>query len=258
MIIEWILTGDTHGDVLLRLKNIRKNINSSPNNTGVIILGDAGYNFWLDDRDKLHKRDTLGYQVYCVRGNHEARPESLGYIKEYDDEVKNDIYIDPINKNIHYFIDGLVYDLKGYKTLILGGAYSIDKFYRLERNAPWFENEQLSADERTEIFNRIKGKDFDIILSHTCPYDWSPFDLFLSFINQDAVDKSMEFWLDMVKDNVNWKYWFFGHYHADRLVRPGVVMFFTGYETLENTINIFNPDNEFELSLLSKDPNYFI
>ena len=47
MIKKWILTGDTHGDVVSRLENIKlNNPEYIPEETGVIILGDAGLNYW--------------------------------------------------------------------------------------------------------------------------------------------------------------------------------------------------------------------
>ena len=38
---------------------------------------------------------------------------------------------------------------------------------------------------------------------------------------------------DEVKNNIGFKVWLFGHYHADRLERPGVEMFHLDTEELE-------------------------
>ena len=65
----------------------------------------------------------------------------------------------------------------------------------------------------------------------------------------------MEIWLDKVKDNCNWKVWCFGHYHADRLERPRVEMFFQDICELEEVWE------RWETSKvdwwLDKSPNYY-
>lgn len=44
MIKRWIITGDTHGQVVNRLKNITRNMEGIvPEETAVIILGDSAY-----------------------------------------------------------------------------------------------------------------------------------------------------------------------------------------------------------------------
>ena len=55
MIKHWILTGDTHGGMatISRVGNIHRNMPEyKPEETGIIILGDSGLNFWLNNTDK--------------------------------------------------------------------------------------------------------------------------------------------------------------------------------------------------------------
>ena len=68
----------------------------------------------------------------------------------------------------------------------------------------------------------------DFVLSHTCPKSWEPTDLFLNTVDQSGVDKTMEEWLDKVKNVVDWQFWMFGHYHADRLECPYVIQVYEG------------------------------
>ena len=100
------------------------------------------------------------------------------------------------------------------------------------KKSGWFSDETLSNQEKYKIQVDILNKEYDLILTHTCPYEFEPTDLFLNFINQEEVDKSMEYFLDWVKDNIKWKVWLFGHYHADRVERPGVQQFYQSYNFL--------------------------
>jgi hypothetical protein len=57
MIQHFVLTGDTHGRVVARLESIRRNLPTyEPDKTAIIILGDAGINFWLNKSDIKNKR----------------------------------------------------------------------------------------------------------------------------------------------------------------------------------------------------------
>lgn len=243
MIKHWIITGDTHGWASIRIGNINRNMPEyMPEETGIIILGDAGFNFWLNKSDMKQKKlaCVYGYHIYCVRGNHEERPENLGYRCGYDPEVQAYVYFDPNFPNIKYLIDGVAYFFGKHRAIVIGGAYSVDKWYRLKRAelanqkfSGWFESEQLTETEMLTIAGAVEGEEYDLVLSHTCPIDWEPNDLFISGIDQSMVDKTMEVWLGKIKDTFKWGVWLFGHYHADRVERPNVEQFYNDYEDLE-------------------------
>lgn len=247
---------DTHGGVatISRISDIQRNMPEyKPEETMVVILGDSGLNFWLNNTDKKYKEllNSMNYHIYCVRGNHEQRPELIKSMVLINDEnVKNVVYMEEDFPNIRYFVDGKIYNLLGYKCLVVGGAYSVDKWYRLARagyarneaetadpkKCGWFKDECLTAAEMAAIMEKVKGESVDFVLSHTCPLSWEPTDLFLNGIDQSTVDKSMEVWFDELKDNVKWKYWLFGHYHADRIERPHVEQFYQKYEDINDII----------------------
>lgn len=259
-----IFTGDTHGGVatISRIGNIQQNMPEyKPEETMVVILGDAGLNFWLNNTDKKYKKllNSMGYHIYCVRGNHEQRPELIkSMVLVNDENVNNVVYMEEAFPNIRYFVDGKIYNLLGYKCLVVGGAYSVDKWYRLARagyskdeaetadpkKCGWFKDECLTAAEMVAIMEEVKGESIDFVLSHTCPLSWEPTDLFLNGIDQSTVDKSMEAWFDELKDNVKWKYWLFGHYHANRIERPHVEQFYQEYEDVESIIARWNKYDE--------------
>lgn len=262
MIKNWYITGDTHGQVNSRVQNLDDN----PSETAVIILGDAGINFYLNKTDKKNKQSLQesGFTVYCIRGNHEERPENIStMVIEYDVEVQGHIYLEPDYPNIKYFMDGHAYLINNHPILVIGGAYSVDKWHRLSRFPKdakwtgWFKDEQLTPEEMNDIEDKMKNHHFDFILSHTCPYSWQPFDLFIGGIDQSTVDNSMEKWLDIFKDKVTWNTWLFGHFHDDRLVRPGVEMYYHNLENMEDIYKRWTSGKEINW-WLKKDPNYNI
>ena len=88
MITNWLVRGDTHGQFTWMNNGCLDNY--KPGETAIIILGDAGFNYYLNKYDDKKKAEVnaRGYRFYCVRGNHEARPQdtSCGYDIIYDEE----------------------------------------------------------------------------------------------------------------------------------------------------------------------------
>lgn len=255
MIQHWLIRGDCHGNINW-IKNLSSRFSSfKPTSTGVIILGDTGINFYLDERD-IFKKEILNqseYAYYLVRGNHEQRPELLkDIISIFDENVDGEIYVEPKFTNIRYLKDGGKYVINNLSVLTIGGAYSIDKDYRLKRygldvdapeeacvKAGWFPQEQLTNIERDVILNKVKGLNFDLILTHTCPLQWEPHDLFMTEINQALVDKTMEKFLDKIVQICQWRIWLFGHYHADRIERPYVQQLYNNIEDINTIWNMW-------------------
>lgn len=244
------LVSDTHGKVIERISNIP--IYYNPTETAVIILGDAGINFYLNKSDQKKKIALCktGITFYCVRGNHEERPENLDGIESlYDENVKGEVFFEAAYPAIRYLKDGQEYEINGYKVLVLGGAYSVDKWYRLSKASNssswtgWFKDEQLTTEEMDHIEKICAGRSYDLILSHTCPYSWMPTDLFISVVDQSTVDNTMEYWMEEFKDKIKWKKWCFSHYHSDRLIQPNIRMFYKYLMDLEDVMGEVNDSN---------------
>lgn len=273
-----IITGDCHGAVASRLETIKSEyININPSNMMIIIAGDVSLNYYLNKTDKKAKSkvNEYGYLVYGVRGNHEERPENIDtYHLVYDENVCGEVYVEDEFPNIRFFTDGGNYIINGYSVLTIGGAYSIDKWYRLNRhgifneNDPeypsskktgWFPDECLTSEEMENILNNNKGKYFDFIITHTSPESWEPTDLFLNFVDQSKVDKSMEKFLEKVKNEINYNIWIFGHYHANRIERPHVEQFYHYFDEMECIKARWNKyDKTGELDMwIQKNPKFY-
>lgn len=248
--MKWLVRGDCHGNFTW-LDNLTE---YPPEDTSIIILGDAGLNFFLNKSDEKMKKwiNNRGYKIYCLRGNHEQRPQLIdGMEKIWDKEVDGPIYWQPEFPNLRYFMDYGYYTIDGYKCAVIGGAYSVDKWYRLERaglteetNNPkktgWFPTEQLTREEMNHCEIKMVGRKFDFVFTHTSPISFQPTDLFLGFVDQSKVDNRMEIWLEEMKSKFQWKIWLFGHYHADRIERPYVEQYFNDIEELDTIWDRWN------------------
>lgn len=274
--MNFYITGDKHG----QFQSILESEVTKDSNNAIIILGDAGINYYLnkqDDKLKQQISENSSCQWYVVRGNHEARPQdiSVPYEKKWDVDVGGYVYVEDKYPTIKFFLDFGEYTINGHKVAVIGGAYSVDKWWRLQRagvftsidwgyNNPkktgWFPNEQLSTEEMREAEDLFTNKTYDFVFSHTCPIGWQPTDLFLSAVNQNEVDSTMEKWMEELKDKMFWGIWLWAHYHTDRLERPHCEIFYHDIESLDDIFNRWkNYDETKELPwYLTKSPNFYM
>lgn len=210
------ITGDTHGD-FFRISKFCERMNTTKEDI-LIILGDAGLNFWLNKSDYKKKTEVMRLPItlFMIHGNHEERPYNVvGY-----EEVQwhgGIVYAQKDFPRLLFAKDGEIYDFDGKKTIVIGGAYSVDKEYRIVRHIPWFESEQPDNKIKFFVEEQLKNSDWrvDVVLSHTCPINYEPRHLFLPFIDQNKVDKTTEQWLRTIADRLDYKKWYFGHFHGE-------------------------------------------
>ena len=158
--MHFYITGDTHGN-FNRIEEFCSE-NDTTKEDVMIILGDAGINYWLDNTDRQLKNDlsSLDITLFCVHGNHEARPWGAG---DYEEVMWNDglVYVEEAYPNILFAKDGEIYDFDGKKAIAIGGAYSQDKEYRLITGLPWFPDEQLDDKVKSQVENKSADRGMD-------------------------------------------------------------------------------------------------
>lgn len=211
----------------------------------LICLGDFGGFHYFDMRDYIFKERMSKYPInfFVIRGNHEARAGDTAAYDNYIGWEEVDCFGGKCLRevsypNIYYAEDkGGIYNIAGRKCLIIPGAYSVDKWYRIARGAPWFASEQMTEFEMNELTNLAQGQHFDFVFSHTCPKKYQPTDLFLACVDQNSVDCRMEEWMDRLQEEITYGVWCFGHYHQDRVEAPYVEMFFREVESFESIEN---------------------
>ena len=220
------ITGDTHGDFGERLYRLDR-FKPTKDDT-LIVLGDAGINYSLGERDYNLKKELAKEKIdiFCVHGNHEERPFNIPTYHEV--EYHGGIaYMEDGFPNLIFAKDGEIYDFDGLKTIVIGGAYSVDKDYRLRNGWKWFPDEQPSEEIKRYVEEQLDSVNWqvDCVLSHTVPCQYEPVERFLPSIDQRKVDKTTELWLDKIEQKLDYKHWYAGHYHCSKRVENLRIMF---------------------------------
>lgn len=225
------LTGDTHRD-FGRIFQFCEEYGTTEEDI-LVILGDAGINYFCDSRDTHLKSELsqLPVTLLCIHGNHEERPYELGY-----DEMEwhgGIVYYEESFPNLLFAKDGEIYDFDGKKAIAIGGAYSVDKYYRLRNGMAWFDTEQPDDEIKAYVESQLDKCNWsvDYVFSHAAPIECEPVWAFIPGLNQDLVDKTTERWLQQIADNLDFIGWYAGHYHVDSQEGPVRIMF-NDYEEL--------------------------
>lgn len=212
------ITGDKHTD--FRNVSFLCRINETTLDDILIVLGDAGINYFANEKDNLLKDSLKNYPItfFCIHGNHEERPEN---IKTYKTKQFHQgiVYYEEKYPNLLFAKDGEIYDFNHQKVLVIGGAYSVDKYYRRMHGYPWYESEQPDETTKENILKLVdKVQEVDVVLTHTCPYKYLPTEMFIQGMDQSLVDNSTEEFLDIIEEKLIYKTWYCGHFHTDKTI----------------------------------------
>lgn len=199
----------------------------------MIVLGDNGVNYWGPHKDKKVKNylSSLPITFFMIKGNHDQRPSSkLYHVAQKDAHplIRGTCLVEKDYPSLLFSAMYGGYEFRSgnqwLRTFVFGGAYSADKWYRLEMQElghsgyRWFADEQMSNWEMKEAASMIHDYQPDYVLSHTCPFRYIPRDMFLPIVDQSTVDDTMEHWMDSVEDEIPYVKWYCGHWHTDRIV----------------------------------------
>lgn len=228
------ITGDKHRN-FDKVKSFCESMNTKQGDV-LIILGDAGFNYYDDKRDDKLKEEIsrLKITLFCIHGNKENRPQNVGTYG-----VRNfcggKVYYEPKYPNIYFAVDGEIYTFEGRRYMVVGGAHSVDKLRCLEEDLPFWEDEMPDDKIKKTVEETLKKEDNKIygMMTHTCPINYLPREMFMS-TRQNAnikrkphkakskklfvpdIDRSTEIWLGDIEKNLNYEVWFCGHYHVDK------------------------------------------
>lgn len=235
------MTGDCHGDWRRFDSRWFPDGKDLTSEDFVIVCGDFG--LWrdtADERQGLNSLEELPFNILFVDGNHE------NFDRLYSDEFEElDFHggrAHKIRKNVFHLMRGYVFELCGKKFFAFGGASSHDcddgildrknfcskqefEMAKLEymragaafrvAHESWWEQELPSDEEMQFGMETLDANDnsVDFIVTHCAPQQIA------SVISRGMYKPdSLTSYFNVIAETVDFKRWFFGHYHEDARV----------------------------------------
>ncbi|MBQ7275783.1 MAG: metallophosphoesterase [Bacilli bacterium] len=199
------ITGDTHGNI--DFKKIKDYFSKKyvTNEDYLIILGDAGI-VWSENECFIHNYAYLGLTILFIDGNH----ENFELLNKFPIVTFNGARCHRLYSNVYHILRGEVIELNGLLLFCMGGATSIDKVYRTNRIS-WWEEENITIEDIENGLSNLEKYNFrvDYVLTHCAPSK-----VVKKMFNYD-VDLNTKV-LEDFRSKIQYKYWFFGHYHKDK------------------------------------------
>lgn len=169
---------------------------------------DKGFNKFDDyPRTNWEKKP---YTVLFVDGNHENHDALDMYpVQDWNGGKVHRIY-----KNTLHLMRGQVYTIAGKTFFTLGGAESTDKGWRTE-GFSWWAREMPSVEEYEEAVSNLEklGGKVDYIITHCAP-ESTVCALDMKHMYYRSKNELTSF-LDTIASTIEFKDWYFGHYHQD-------------------------------------------
>lgn len=231
-----ILVGDIHGE----FRRLRYDINRLHEDSYIIQVGDFGVgfhklNYYEAEFEALQKvLKQKNCHLYVIRGNHDN--------PEWFKETNNPFDF----QNITLLKDYSELNLLGNNILLVGGAVSIDREWRISKNN-FFQNVGSSKrfwwESEPFVYNHnFDYKKYDIVVTHTRPANsgaFKGFDNIKGFLDRDdalkeeLIQESQD--MEQLWSKTKSPHWYYGHFHASSV---------TQYEG--TTFRCLNIDEHFE------------
>ena len=241
------ILGDTHGDIdIAKVKDAYEHFDkkSKDKTDYLIICGDFGFFFHQKDSYSAVKMEEKLTKIYSrkntivlfIDGNHENFNRLFS--DEFPEVEMFGASVKKIRENIFYLKRGRVYNIEGKTFFTMGGGYSIDKANRTE-HISWWKEEMPSYVEMKKGFASLKavGSEVDYILTHTCSasifqkmVENPMLNLYHKGVNEEKILRDF---LQVIEETVDFKKWFFGHFHYDYKIDEKHVSLYDKVEYLE-------------------------
>ena len=204
------ITGDTHGNVdynkLLTLKE--KNLSYDDY---LIICGDAGIVWSIYELEHFIRiYNDIGCTIIYIDGNH----ENFELLARFPLVEYHHALMHQIDKHIFHVLRGEIMVIDDKSFLCIGGAVSIDKGMRTPYIS-WWPEEEITYHDIDNALNNLEKVHFkvDYVITHCT--DSKTVSKAFGF-RKDICTEQLKF----IDQQVDYKHWFFGHYHFDKVISP--------------------------------------
>lgn len=241
------ITGDCHSNFERFNSSIFPEQNAMTKEDYVIICGDFGGVWNKDEESKMETMvldwlECKPFTTLFVCGNH----ENFDRLYAYPVEKWHGGKIHRIRPSVIHLMRGQVFTLEGKKIFTFGGASSHDidggilepdapdyrkkkkeldkgwKPYRIN-HLSWWKEEVPSQEEMEEGWKNLKMNDYsvDYIVTHCCSSSTQ------ALLSQGVYKTDvLTDYLEEIKQQVNFKKWFFGHYHDNKNVNAEEILLY--------------------------------
>lgn len=183
----------------------------------LIVCGDFGY-LWAGGKEEREYVKYLGSRKFTVAfldGTH----DNLDKIESGRITYWKGGMVHRISDNLLHLMRGQIYNIEGESIFTFGGGESTDKDMRLP-NGLWWREEMPSPAEMADAARRLDDNELEVdyIITHEPP-SLVKSAMLLRSGSAEGVNKLNGFF-EEIDESCNYKHWFFGSMHEDRLVTP--------------------------------------
>ena len=220
----------------------------------VIICGDFGgvWNKEVENKEEKHLLDWLDEKPFTtlfVDGNH----ENFDRLYSYPVELWHGGKVHKIRPSVIHLMRGQIYEIDGKSFFTFGGASShdiesgildpedpdfkekkkwLDREWRSYRvnHITWWAQELPSEEEMQEGRANLAAHDnqVDFIVTHCCATSTQ------MLIDEQKLKPDIETdYLEEIKRTIQFKKWFFGHYHDNRNVSKKEILIYEQFVRIE-------------------------
>ena len=245
------ITGDTHSN-FSRFEIERFPIQEQmTKNDYVIICGDFG-GVWTYQKESMIEKEKLdwlnnkNFTTLFVDGNHE------NYTRLYNDYPVEEWHggkVHKIRDSVFHLMRGEIFDIDGKKIFAFGGARSHDiqdgilnldeeekiyeyrkrrAFFRI-RDFSWWDLELPTDEEMQNGIKNLKKVNYkvDYIITHCCPTSIQ------SLLDPRYERDNLTDYLQKISEKLEFRKWYFGHYHDYKQVNEQYVLLYEDIVPLE-------------------------
>ena len=234
------ITGDTHGNFRRFDKEYFPAGQHLCRKDYIIVCGDFG--IWDETPQSNRWLDWLNGQPFTtlfIDGNH----ENFDLLNRFPDMQWNGGRVHQVRKHILHLMRGQVFDIGGMTFFTMGGAVSHDisagilepdardfmdrkrmldqrrALYRINHISWWKEELPCDEEYETALKNLEKaGWRVDCVLTRCAPNS-----IGAQVCHPYKPDRLSRF-LEMVKRKCGFDYWFFGHFHDNRIIEERFIL----------------------------------
>lgn len=209
------ITGDVHGQRRIQ----RLGLHDFPlgaeldKDDFVIITGDFGL-VWADNSEHrywLRWLEKRPFTTLFIDGNH----ENFDILDKLPTEEWHGGLVHRIGPSVLHLMRGQVYEIAGATYFTMGGATSVDIPVR-KPGVTWWPREMPSSEEYELALLTLEEREWsvDYVITHCCASSVQ------ARINASFANDELTYFLNDMEEKLDYRHWFFGHYHYDRSLTP--------------------------------------